>query len=93
MILQKKLKTMSIGGGNTPIYQNDGRLKMAKSLRRQHPDVVKVVWKFSKWHHQVDYRPFKKNKLILADSVKIPKGVNNYGLTLKHFDEPLKLDT
>ena len=62
--LAEKRATMSMGGGNTDeLYQGDGRLEMARSLQRQHPDVVKITRKWGRWQHQVDYRPFKANKL------------------------------
>jgi SNF2 family DNA or RNA helicase len=55
-----------MAGGNTDNVYNSGdhRRAFAESLEAQHPDVVKVVWKFNRWHHEVDYRPFKANKLI-----------------------------
>lgn len=61
-----KAGTMTMKGGNTDeIYRDtDNRREFAESLQKQHPDVVKVVWKFNRWHHQVDYKPFKGNKLI-----------------------------
>ena len=74
---------MTMKGGNTDeLYQGDGRRQMALSLRNQHPDVVKVVWKWNRWQHQVDYRRFKGNKLKLKPGVVIPEGVNNYGMVL-----------
>jgi hypothetical protein len=64
-VLANKVPTMTMSGGNTEeLYKDDGRLKMAQSLVDQHPDIVKVAWKWNRWQHQVDYRPFKKNKLI-----------------------------
>jgi hypothetical protein len=39
-----------------------------------------------RWQHQVDYRPFKKNRLILKEGVEIPEGVNNYGMVLVRKD-------
>ena len=56
-------------GGNTDVLYAktadfDGRLEMARSLQRQHPDVVKIAWKWGRWQHQVNYKPFKGNKLI-----------------------------
>lgn len=80
--LADKMATMTIKGGNTPIYQGDGRLKMAQSLQAQHPDVVKIAWKWGRWQHVVDYRPFKKNRPILRPGVVIPEGTNNYGMVL-----------
>ena len=82
----KKTPTMTMKGGNTEeLYKldnADGRLLMAQSLQRQHPDVVKITRKWGRWQHQVDYRPFKANKLILKEGIEIPKGVNNYGMVL-----------
>jgi hypothetical protein len=80
--LVEKLTTMTVKGGNTPIYQGDGRLKMAQSLKEQHPDVTEIVWKWGRWQHQVDYRPFKANRLKLKEGVTIPQGVNEYGMKL-----------
>jgi hypothetical protein len=58
--LANKIQTMMTKGGNTDaLYKIDGgRLKMAQSLQQQHPDVVSVTRKFSRWQHHVDYRPF-----------------------------------
>lgn len=80
--LAKKIWTMHVKGGMTPHYQGDGRLKMAQELQRKHPDVVKITWRFGHWQHQVDYRPFKGNRLKLKPGVVIPEGVNNYGMVL-----------
>jgi hypothetical protein len=82
--LAGKRCTMQYKGGNTDeLYQGDGRLEMARSLQRQHPDVVKITRKWGRWQHRVDYRPFKNNKLIRKAGVVIPEGVNNYGMVLK----------
>lgn len=79
-----KMPTLTMKGGNTDeIYQDDGRLKMAQSLVDQHPDVATVTWKFNRWQHHVDYRRFKRNKLKLKPGVKIPQGVNEYGMVLQ----------
>jgi len=86
-----KMPTMSMKGGNTEeLYKDDGRLKMAQSLQEQHPDVVKITKKWGRWQHQVDYRPFKGNKLIKRLGVFVQKGVNNYGMVLKNIGEPVQ---
>lgn len=82
-----KAGTMKMKGGNTDqLYRQDarfdGRLAMARSLERQHPDVTKVVWKWGRWQHSVDYRPFKGNRLRLRPGVVIPEGVDNFGMVL-----------
>lgn len=79
-----KMQTMTMGGGNTTkLYEGDGRLRMAESLREQHPDVTKVTRKWGRWQHHVDYSQFRKNKLQLKEGVQIPRGVNNYGMELQ----------
>ena len=90
--LADKMPTMTMKGGNTEeLYkldgQKDGRLLMAQSLQQQHPDVTKIVWKWGRWQHSVDYRPFKNNRLIRKPGVEIPEGVNNYGMKLVKLDE------
>ena len=47
-----------------------------------HPDVATIVWRYGRWHHYVDYLPFKKNKLRLKKGVKVKNEVNNYGMVL-----------
>lgn len=79
-----KVTTMRMKGGNTDNVYNtgDNRLAFAESLKNQHPDVVEVVWKFNRWHHQVDYRPFKGNLLIPKDFSVVDEKINNYGMKL-----------
>jgi len=86
--LVEKTTTMVMKGGNTDeLYKQDsnfdGRLEMARSLQRQHPDVTKVVRKWGRWQHSVNYSQFKKNKLIKKEGVKIEKGIDNYNMELK----------
>lgn len=89
--LAEKITTLTMKGGNTEsLYKldgADGRLLMAQSLQQQHPDVVKITRKWGCWQHQVDYRPFKNNRLIKKQGIEIPQGVNNYGMVLKRRDE------
>ena len=84
--LQGKAATLSMKGGNTDSLYNlekeDGRLLMAQSLQQQHPDVVKIGRRWNRWQHVVNYKPFKNNRLIKKKGVKIPQGVNNYGMVL-----------
>lgn len=82
--LADKEQTMLMKGGNTDeLYRGDGRLKMAESLQDQHPDIATITWKFGRWQHQVNYQPFKKNKLIFKPGIMIPEGINNYGMVLQ----------
>lgn len=79
-----KVTTQVMKGGNTDdLYANtDDRLEFAQSLVDQHPDVVQVTRKFGRWHHQVDYRPFKKNRLIKSDRDSSIQARREYRLKL-----------
>ncbi|HUU86359.1 MAG TPA: hypothetical protein VMX17_01230 [Candidatus Glassbacteria bacterium] len=70
------------GGNADELYKDDGRLKMAQSLAEQHPEIVKVTWKYNRWQHQVYYRHFKKNRLVKKKRFKGITGINNYGMKL-----------
>ncbi|KKN43301.1 hypothetical protein LCGC14_0704530 [marine sediment metagenome] len=84
--LSMKTTTMTMSGGNTDeLYKDDGRLKMAESLKKQHPDVTKISYKFGHVQHHVNYEPFKRNKLIRKPNLVIPEEVNNYGMVLKNY--------
>ena len=80
--LAGKATTQKIKGGNTKeFYDGEGTLPKSQMLEDMHPDVAKVVWKFNRWHHHVDYTGFKQ-KLKLKEGVdlsNLPK-VNNYGM-------------
>ena len=75
---------MTMKGGNTDeLYVLDGRKKMAESLQKQHPDSVKVSYKFGHEQHHVNYVQFKKNRLVRKSDLIFDKKVNNYGMVVK----------
>lgn len=80
--LQNKVVTQRTPGGNTAELYKGGTLEKSRMLVREHPDVARLAWKWNRWHHYVDYRPFRDNKLIRRPGVAIPEGVNNYGMRL-----------
>lgn len=83
-----KMATMTMKGGNTEeVYAKnqqefDNRRTFAESLKAQHPDVVEITMKWGRWHHHVDYSPFKQ-QLIKKEGLVIPKGNNEYGMSLR----------
>lgn len=85
-----KITTMTMKGGNTDsIYnQGDERKEFAESLKKQHPDVVKVIRRYKRWHHHVDYGSFKTNTLEWKDDVKnkISKETNWHDLIKRPID-------
>jgi hypothetical protein len=87
-----KQTTMSGKGGNTEsLYANregfDGRMEMALSLQKQHPDVVKVTRKWGRWQHHVDYKQFARNKLMLRPGIAVDGRVNDFGMRLEQQDD------
>lgn len=61
-----KAATLTMKGGNTDtVYaETDNRKEFVQSLIDQHPDVVKLVYRYNRWHHEVNYDNFRGNKLI-----------------------------
>jgi len=61
VFLPDKCATMRMKGGNTDSVYVDGdkRYKFAKSLMDQHPDVTRIVERYGRYHHQVDYSGFR----------------------------------
>ena len=70
-------------GGNTAMYAKDNRREFAESLARQHPDVARVVKKYGRWHHQVNYGPFSRNALQAKRGVRVANRPNEYGMVLR----------
>jgi len=86
--LQGKVTTQRMGGGNTEeFYRREGTMAKSQMLADMHPDVAEVVWKFNRWHHKVDYRPFRGNKLKRKQDIQIPDQINNYGMKLVNYPE------
>lgn len=86
-----KVTTQRMAGGNTEdFYKKLGTKDKSQMLVDLHPDVSKLVWKFNRWHHHVDYKPFKGNKLIKKDGLIIPDAINNYGMVLTEVERGIK---
>lgn len=82
--LQGKQATMKMAGGNEEIYaETDNRKEFVESLMQQHPDVVKIIRKYGRWHHSINFNHFKKNKLIKKVWLPEYPKINNYGMVLK----------
>lgn len=88
--LQGKAATQTLKGGNTDEFYDpegeddkaEGTLRKSQMLVEAHPDVSRLVWRYDRWHHHVDYSPFQKNRLKpLVDLTKLKK-VNDYGMKL-----------
>jgi len=86
--LQEKATTQTMKGGNTDeFYVKEGTLPKSQMIERLHPDVAEVVWRFNRWHHHVDYTPFKRNPLVRRADAVVLEGVDTYGMALKDIRE------
>ena len=81
--LCQKVATMRVKGGNTGVYQGDGRLQMAQQLADAHPDVTTVSEKWGRYQHHVNYAPFKYNLLKLRPEIERTEGFDNMGMILE----------
>lgn len=89
--LQNKIVTQALKGGNTDaFYAKEGTSPKSRMLVNMHPDVTRIVKKFGRIHHQVDYGPFKANKLIRKKGLRIKAGIDNYGMELVHIPRQKK---
>ena len=81
--MQLKTTTQVLRGGNSKeFYDKEGTKPKSQMQVDMHPDVSKIVWKFGRWHHHVDYTSFKNINLIKKADYKTKKKVKNYGMTL-----------
>lgn len=74
--LQGKLATQTQSGGNTEeFYSKDEGTTLPKSqmLIAVHPDVSRLVMKYGRPHHEVDYSGFKDNPLKRKRGYLVPK--------------------
>ena len=76
VFLQNKIATQSLPGGNTEeFYAKEGTVRKSEMLAQIHPDCSKVVWRFSRVHHYVDYSIFSGNELRFNPDL-LPNGTD-----------------
>lgn len=96
----QKLPTMVVAGGNTDdLYRDNpgaaenvevgtdtfGRYRMARSLERMWPSVVKVTRRFDRYQHSVNWAAFETVPLVVRSDVDLDAfpDVDEYGLELR----------
>jgi len=54
-----------------------GTVNKSQMLVDMHPDVARVVWRYGRWHHYVDYTVFQKRECDMnPDQIKIRRDLN-----------------
>lgn len=82
--LQDKATTQTVkGGNNADFYEKYGTYDKSKMLVDAHPDVAKMMYRFGREHHYVDYSSFKTEPKY-KDGVIPIDGNNEYGMHLVH---------
>lgn len=82
-VLQQKRATKRLPGGNTTDLYGNGTVAKSQMIADLHPDVARVVYRWGRAHHHVDYRRFKANTLIRKPGVIVdPDGGTHYPLNL-----------
>ncbi len=93
-LLAGKATTQKVKGGNTDEIYSEGTLEKSKMIEDMHPDLVKLVWKFNRWHHQVDYTQFEQMlKLKKSVDLSVYNKIDNYGMQIIDTNESKTNDT
>lgn len=91
--IQEKLTTQYLDGGNTEnFYKYEGTYAKSKMLKEQHPAITSLVKKYGRWHHEVNYQPFKANELERRDDVDIDRTRVTFDLRYRDTKEPVTED-
>lgn len=79
--LQNKVVTQALAGGNTAeFYAKEGTLPKSKILCDVYPNHAKLIYRYDRWHHYVDYKVFKTLPNLIGELKK--QDFDNYGMKL-----------
>jgi hypothetical protein len=82
--LQGKMATQTMKGGNTDeFYDKEGTKPKSQMLQDMHPEAQVLVMN-GRWHHWVDYSPYKKTRLI--PNTKYEPDNFEYGMEFKKIE-------
>lgn len=82
--LQHKTTTQVMGGGNTEaFYAEEGTLPKSRMLYEAHPDVTRLVRRYGREHHHVDYSRWL-NKSLIRRADYDPSAEPRYVFKVKH---------
>lgn len=92
--LAGKATTQKMKGGNTEeFYEKEGTLNKSEMIQKLHPDMAKVVWKFSRWHHEINYKVFKQLPRLKKEYQNLNFPDNDYGIRVIDTQESQTNDT
>jgi hypothetical protein len=80
-----KEATMRQKGGMTDYYEKtDSRKEFVIELKEKWPRIVSLTRKYGRWHHHVNYAPFKHNTLKLKEGVVLQDKINEFGMYIEN---------
>ncbi len=83
---QDKMVTMAVKGGNTTSIYAEGTYPKSKLLVDEFPEYARLVEKYGRPHHFVDWTQFRSNRLKICEGIVIPEGTNDYGMELMNIN-------
>lgn len=90
VLFEKALTQTCKGGCDGEIYSKEGTDNKSIFIARRHPDCCRVVKKYGRTHHHVDYRVFKQQPLLKDEwkekLFELPK-YNDYRTILINIDD------
>ena len=63
-------------------YNEGGTIRKSLTLEKCYPSVARMVWKFNRPHHEVNYSKYKNIPLKRKSNIKTNPAVNYYGMKL-----------
>jgi hypothetical protein len=69
-LIQDKASTMTVKGGNCDEIYKDGTKKKSEIMVREYPKISKLVWKFKRWHHEINYKVFERKEYKYKKQIK-----------------------
>lgn len=85
--LYDKIATQTMQGGNTAeFYAHEGTKNKSMMLEAMHPDCAKVVDRYGRIHHHVDYSGFRNNRLKFIDGFDSSalSEIDEYGMRIEY---------
>ena len=65
---QEKIATQVVKGGNTKeFYEKDGTYNKSKMLVDTYPQYAKMVWRYGRVHHFINYNQFRRYPRLIRD--------------------------
>ena len=98
LYVARKLMTQVLKGGNTAeFYAKEGTFAKSQLLAEYYPEYTSLVWKFRRWHHEVNYNLFKTKLKYRPEYAHLAdvdyNKIDEHGAYIVHIDGKYHLKT